>query len=183
MTQNTESGGRKPLSLKEVVGLIVASLMAIVSLLAAGDWHGYDRGLTAGEANGFERGVAIGEVNGYQRGLRDQQANSDSIREWRNVEELRWWLAANNVSERDTEAESYDCDNQAIDLSIAAARRQRVIGLWLETGGEKSHMANFAIIGNKIYSIEPGNDAVEFLMSVDRPYTGSEVNLYATDPQ
>lgn len=77
------------------------------------------------------------------------------LRVFKNQHELRSWLEANPVSENISHLREYDCDDYAIDLARAAAND----GYWVGLGANKYHMFAWAIVGNRLYHIEPVNDA------------------------
>lgn len=84
-------------------------------------------------------------------------------REFGSVSELQWWLWNDLTSEHEYIPIYYDCDDFAMDLTLAAIRDGRWIGLFAING----HIKNFAKIGNCIYGIEPQTDAVSFWGYVD----------------
>ena len=84
-------------------------------------------------------------------------------REFRSVWELERWLSHDPTSENEFIPESYDCDDFAMDLTLAAIRDGRWIGLFSTEG----HLKNFTVIGDSIHEIEPQTDKVSFWGYVD----------------
>lgn len=83
-------------------------------------------------------------------------------REFGSLRELEDWLRDDPTSGRHYSS-SYDCDDFAIDLTLAAIRD----GYWIGLYSEDDHVMNFTIIGNNVYSIEPQTDQVELWGFVD----------------
>ena len=75
---------------------------------------------------------------------------------WQSKAELKDWLRANDVSEREYVRDGYNCVNFSDDLFFDALADNRVVGKMREPG----HQFNFAIVGNDIFSIEPKNDKI-----------------------
>jgi outer membrane murein-binding lipoprotein Lpp len=86
-------------------------------------------------------------------------------RQFTSVEELKAWLASNDINEREYIPDTYDCDNFAQDLMKAALADGYLVSteLW------SCHMLNSTIIGNNIYTIEPMTDGVQFVGELDPP--------------
>lgn len=93
----------------------------------------------------------IGELNAEISILK---ARPEGYQKWQSLGELRGWLEANPINEREYINQEYDCDDFAIDLALAAMEDGKFIGL----RATKIHMANWAIVGNLILAIEPQND-------------------------
>lgn len=89
-------------------------------------------------------------------------------RQFTSVEELKAWLASNDINEREYIPDTYDCDDFAQDLMKAALEDGYLVSteLW------SIHMLNSTIIGNDIYTIEPQTDAVQFVGELDPPPAG-----------
>ena len=85
----------------------------------------------------------------------DWQGNE--LRKFSSVEDLRWWLGSNPISENRAIPSKYDCDDFAIDLILSALAD----GYWIGLGVTEWYMFNFTIIGNDIYKIEAMTDGVE----------------------
>jgi outer membrane murein-binding lipoprotein Lpp len=84
-------------------------------------------------------------------------------RQFTSVEELKAWLASNDINAREYIPDTYDCDDFARDLMIAALEDGYLVSteLW------SCHMLNSTIIGNDIYTIEPMTDGVQFVGELD----------------
>ena len=84
-------------------------------------------------------------------------------RQFTSVEELEAWLAGNDIDKREYFEFTYDCDDFAQDLMIAALEDGYLVSteLW------SCHMLNSTIIGNDIYTIEPMTDGVQFVGKLD----------------
>jgi len=82
---------------------------------------------------------------------------------WQSKRELKDWLEANDVSEREYITTVYDCDDFAYDLFRDALADGRLIGIMREN----KHQFNFAEVENTIYSIEPQTDRIEVVGRVD----------------
>jgi hypothetical protein len=84
-------------------------------------------------------------------------------RQFTSVEELEAWLAGNDIDKREYVEFTYDCDDFAQDLMIAALEDGYLVSteLW------SCHMLNSTIIGNDIYTIEPMTDGVQFVGELD----------------
>jgi hypothetical protein len=89
-------------------------------------------------------------------------------RQFTSVEELKAWLADNDIDKREYVEFTYDCDDFAQDLMKTALEDGYLISteLW------SCHMLNSTIIGNKIYTIEPMTDGVQFVGELDTPQVG-----------
>ena len=85
------------------------------------------------------------------------------LRQFTSVEELEAWLAGNDIDKREYVEFTYDCDDFAQDLMIAALEDGYLVSteLW------SCHMLNSTIIGNDIYTIEPMTDGVQFVGELD----------------
>jgi hypothetical protein len=85
------------------------------------------------------------------------------FREFSSVKELKDWLTANDVNEMEYIPEIYDCDDFARDLMLDALSDGYLVSteLW------SCHMLNSTIIGNKVYTIEPQTDEVQFVGGLD----------------
>jgi hypothetical protein len=92
-------------------------------------------------------------------------------RQFTSVEELKAWLASNDINEREYTTDTYDCDDFARDLMIAALEDGYLVSteLW------SCHMLNSTIIGNDIYTIEPMTDGVQFVGELDTTLAGDNV--------
>jgi hypothetical protein len=90
------------------------------------------------------------------------------LRQFTSVEELKAWLASNDIDKREYIEFTYDCDDFAQDLMIAALEDGYLISteLW------SCHMLNSTIIGNDIYTIEPMTDSVQFVGKLDTNLIG-----------
>jgi len=84
-------------------------------------------------------------------------------REFNSVWELQQWLGNDPTSENQYITRFYDCDDFAMDLTLAAIRDGRWIGLFATDG----HLENFTVIGNSVYKIEPQTDEVSFWGNID----------------
>jgi len=88
---------------------------------------------------------------------------TDNISEWfipwESVSELRTYVMTAGIAGRTYIKDKYDCDDFARDLSRQALFDRRNIGLFTTVtskfGSTSGHMMNFAIVGNRIYQIEP----------------------------
>jgi hypothetical protein len=89
-------------------------------------------------------------------------------RQFTSLEELKAWLASNDINEREYIPDTYDCDDFAQDLMIAALEDGYLVSteLW------SCHMLNSTIIGNNIYTIEPMTDGVQFVGELDTTLAG-----------
>lgn len=87
-------------------------------------------------------------------------------REFSSVQVLRQWLWDNPISGNQYIPGVYDCDDFAMDLTLAAIRSGRWIGLFASDSGG-GHLKNFAVITNSVYVIEPQTDEVSFWGYVD----------------
>jgi len=83
------------------------------------------------------------------------------LTEYRSRSELEQWLYANPISERTYKPYVYDCEDFAMDLSIAAAQDGYIMGLLLKEGRRYDHLKAFTPIGNKVWEIEPQNDGIK----------------------
>ena len=85
------------------------------------------------------------------------------LRQFTSVEELEAWLTGNDIDKREYIEFTYDCDDFAQDLMIAALEDGYLVSteLW------SCHMLNSTIIGNDIYTIEPMTDGVQFVGELD----------------
>jgi hypothetical protein len=90
------------------------------------------------------------------------------LRQFTSVEELEAWLAGNDIDKREYVEFTYDCDDFAQDLMIAALEDGYLVSteLW------SCHMLNSTIIGNDIYTIEPMTDGVQFVGELDTTLVG-----------
>jgi len=90
------------------------------------------------------------------------------LRQFTSVEELKAWLAVNDIDKREYVEFTYDCDDFAQDLMIAALEDGYLVSteLW------SFHMLNSTIIGNEIYTIEPMTDGVQFVGKLDTNLVG-----------
>jgi outer membrane murein-binding lipoprotein Lpp len=90
------------------------------------------------------------------------------LRQFTSVEELEAWLAGNDIDQREYVEFTYDCDDFAQDLMIAALEDGYLVSteLW------SCHMLNSTIIGNDIYTIEPMTDGVQFVGKLDTTLVG-----------
>jgi hypothetical protein len=107
------------------------------------------------ERLGTELTTALGEADYWEGKAHPRQFTS--------VDELKAWLAANDINEREYIPDIYDCDNFAQDLMIAALEDGYLVSteLW------SCHMLNSTIIGNDVYTIEPMTDGVQFVGELD----------------
>lgn len=89
-------------------------------------------------------------------------------RQFTSVEELEAWLTDNDIDKREYVEFTYDCDDFARDLMIAALEDGYLVSteLW------SCHMLNSTIIGNDIYTIEPMTDGVQFVGELDTNLAG-----------
>jgi len=85
------------------------------------------------------------------------------LKEFGSVEELEQWLADDPTSENEYVKTTYDCEDFAIDLSLAALADGYWIGLCLMP----NHMSNFTIIDGCVYRIEAESDRVEYRGTLD----------------
>jgi len=85
------------------------------------------------------------------------------LKQFASLEELELWLANNDIDSREYIETTYDCDDFAHDLMIAALEDGYLISteLW------SFHMLNSTIIGNDVYTIEPQTDEIQFVGSLD----------------
>lgn len=84
-------------------------------------------------------------------------------REFDSLWEVQLWLWNDPTSENQYIPTYYDCDDFAMDLTLAAIRDGRWIGLF----ATNEHLKNFTKIGNSIYEIEPQTDEASFWGYVD----------------
>ena len=98
----------------------------------------------------------------------DYWENKAHPRQFTSLEELKAWLAGNDIDKREYIEFTYDCDDFAQDLMIAALEDGYLISteLW------SCHMLNSTIIGNDIYTIEPMTDGVQFVGELDTSLVG-----------
>jgi len=80
------------------------------------------------------------------------------FQEWQSATELRAWLKQDLTDERVYIIDTYDCENFAMDLAMAAAQDGYYIGLRALIMNGQWHMDNFAVVGNHVYKINPAND-------------------------
>jgi outer membrane murein-binding lipoprotein Lpp len=92
------------------------------------------------------------------------------LRQFTSVEELEAWLAGNDIDKREYIEFTYDCDDFAQDLMIAALED----GYMVSTELWSCHMLNSTIIGNDIYTIEPMTDGVQFVGKLDTTLVGDD---------
>jgi hypothetical protein len=109
---------------------------------------------------GAELTTALKEADYWEGKAHPRQFNS--------VEELKAWLAGNDIDKREYIEFTYDCDDFAQDLMLAALEDGYLISteLW------SCHMLNSTIIGNNIYTIEPMTDGVQFVGKLDTNLIG-----------
>lgn len=88
---------------------------------------------------------------------------TDRLNEFSSVQDLEQWLANNLISEREWIFPYYDCDDFAMDLTLAALAD----GYWIGLGSSETHLFNFTIIGNDVYKIEASQDRVEAWGAID----------------
>lgn len=85
------------------------------------------------------------------------------LKEFESVEELEEWLADDPISENEYVSTTYDCDDFAIDLSLAALAD----GYWIGLRLAPNHMSNFTIIDGCLYLIEAESDRVDYRGTLD----------------
>lgn len=88
--------------------------------------------------------------------------------------ELRQWLFNNAISERQYKTTTYDCDDYATDLKLAAEEdgyrmdiQWDLSGRFDPTGKGQPHALNSTRIGNTVYIIEPQTDAIVYEGRID----------------
>jgi hypothetical protein len=91
------------------------------------------------------------------------------------LQDLRTWLAKDKTDIKGGEVEhltqgELDCDDYALTLQKHALQHGYIVSLrFVDTTGEGrlDHAMNTAVIGNKVYSIEPQTDRVAYLCELD----------------
>ena len=82
-----------------------------------------------------------------------------TVREFRNEEEMRLWLLQDNTDSNEYIANQFDCDDFARLLQARAYKDGYVMSIALVTQGENDwHFDNGCFIGNNFYYIEPQSD-------------------------
>jgi len=101
--------------------------------------------------------------------LEQCRSNDKKLKWFTSHRELRQWLFNNPVSERQYVSTSYDCDDFATALKLAAeADGYRIdiqwdlTGRFDPTGRRQPHALNSTKIGNYVYFIEPQTDAIVY---------------------
>lgn len=86
---------------------------------------------------------------------------------WNSKPELLTWLNKNDISNNLYNYDVYDCDDFAMNLSLAAAIDGYYIGIKADKIDGQWHMENFAVIGNYAYKINPQTDYTTYWMRLD----------------
>ncbi len=139
--------------------LAVTALLAIAAIGCAFGW-----GMTSAELSDARQENAHWESVYHSGGL---PVHFSTL--W----ELRTWLAQDDTDrnpEHLTQGEELDCDDYALTLQKHALQDGYIVSARLidsDGDGSLDHAMNTAIIGNKVYSIEPQTDAVDFLCHLD----------------
>jgi hypothetical protein len=99
---------------------------------------------------------------------------SKSLKWFSNHKELRQWLFNNPISERQYKTTTYDCDDYATDLKLAAEEdgyrmdiQWDLSGRFDPTGKGQPHALNSTRIGNTVYIIEPQKDSIVYEGRID----------------
>ena len=87
---------------------------------------------------------------------------------WEDKLEIKKWVKATGIPDREGIPEVYDCDDFAIDLYLAGHSDNRCIGLLVLKYKEGGHMLNFTIMGNHVYRIEPQTGAMRHISILDK---------------
>jgi hypothetical protein len=138
--------------------LAVTALLAIAVIGCAFGW-----GMTGAQLSDARQEIAHWETVYHSGGL---PVHFSTL--W----ELRTWLAQDDT---DTNPEhltpgDLDCDDYALTLQKHALQDGYIVSARLvdsDEDGLLDHAMNTAVIGNKVYSIEPQTDAVTYLCSLD----------------
>jgi len=80
------------------------------------------------------------------------------LHEFASVEELRFWLRADETNWAGYVIQTHDCDDFAYDLVKNATRDGYFVTLYLDT--EAGHLMCAAKIGNSVFIIEPQTDNI-----------------------
>ena len=139
--------------------------------------EGYQAGDTAGYEQGYVENVIYREVTTYVD--REVTVNRTlALRDFDSLEELEIWLVLDDTNEyvylfadasgevaRD---ERYDCDDYAIQLQRRAVSSGYLMSVTLvDDPGQGPHMVNLAVIGDKVYYIEPQTDEYWYYCDLD----------------
>ncbi len=139
--------------------LAVTALLAIAIIGCAFGW-----GMTSAQLSDARQEIAHWETVYHSGGL---PVHFGTL--W----ELRTWLAQDDTDtnpEHLTQGEEPDCDDYALTLQKHALQDGYIVSArFVDSDGDGllDHAMNTALIGNKVYSIEPQTDAVDFLCSLD----------------
>jgi hypothetical protein len=100
-----------------------------------------------------------------------------ALRDFDNLGELEIWLALDDTSEfvfffadasgKVAPGERYDCDDYARQLQQRAAESGFLLSLAILPDKAGLHMVNLAVIGGKVYHIEPQTDEYRYYCDLD----------------
>jgi hypothetical protein len=91
-----------------------------------------------------------------------------TVREFRNEEELKLWLLEDNTDSNEYITNQFDCDDFAKLLQARAYADGYVMSVALVTQGENDwHFDNGCFIGNKFYYIDPQSDRFWMRCEID----------------
>lgn len=82
------------------------------------------------------------------------------LRHFNTLAELKSWLAKDKTNLKEYELGGYDCEDFAYTLQANAFQDGFILSIQIEKGINYDHFVNTALIGNKIYRIEPQTDKV-----------------------
>jgi hypothetical protein len=142
--------------------------------------EGYQSGYVAGYEEGYAETVTYQEVTTYV----DREVITyvdreviTALRDFARLEELETWLAGDDTSEfvfffADASGnvapdERYDCDDYARQLQQRAAESGFHLSLTILPDEAGLHMVNLAVIGGKVYHIEPQTDEYWYYCDLD----------------
>ena len=102
---------------------------------------------------------AQGEAEYWNDAYKAKPGPWQSVREFRNEEEMQLWLLQDNTDSNEYITNQFDCDDFARLLQARAYKDGYVISVALVTQGENEwHFDNGCFIGNKFYYIDPQSD-------------------------
>ena len=90
-------------------------------------------------------------------------ASREKPRNFESLIELYNFLKEDDTDERQYVPVTFDCDDFAITLQQRALEKGYIMNAQYTPG----HLSNLVVIGNSIYRVEPQNDKVFFLSSLD----------------
>jgi len=90
--------------------------------------------------------------------LQEDYAKVINPREFKDVEELNWWLSIDDTDKMEFIDDIQDCDDFARILMLNSFEDGYILGILVD--GE--HIKNVTFIGAEVYLIEPQTDEIEF---------------------